>query len=39
LDFVQSDAKDYTDIGLTTFGQKYIQKILAEVSGMQYWLL
>ena len=31
LDFVQSDAKDFDDIGLTKFGKRRVLKILAEV--------
>ena len=31
LEFVQSDAEDFNDIGLTKFGKKRVLKLLAEV--------
>ena len=31
LEFVQSDAEDYDDIGLTKFGKNRVLKILTEV--------
>ena len=35
LVFVQSDAEDFDDIGLTKFGKKRVLKILAEVKTVQ----
>ena len=34
LEFIQSDAEDYDDIGLTKFGKKRVLKLLAEVKAV-----
>ena len=34
LVFVQSDAEDYDDTGLTKFGKKHVLKLLAEVKAV-----
>ena len=34
LEFVQSDAEDYDDIGLTKFAKRRVLKLLAEVKSL-----